>query len=74
MRALLQRGATDAFVTPITMKKGRPGVLVTVLCEAGGAAALTDLLLEESSSLGVRPPSTGASKQYHTSWCGTPAL
>ncbi|MEC8253301.1 MAG: nickel pincer cofactor biosynthesis protein LarC [Planctomycetota bacterium] len=52
--ALLQRGATDAFATPITMKKGRPGVLVTVLCEAGGAAALTDLLLEESSSLGVR--------------------
>lgn len=52
--ALLKRGATDAFATPITMKKGRPGVLVTVLCEEGGAAALTDLLLEESSSLGVR--------------------
>ena len=51
---LLQRGATDAFATPITMKKGRPGVLVTVLSEQAAAPALTDLLLEESSSLGVR--------------------
>ncbi|MFN3240064.1 MAG: nickel pincer cofactor biosynthesis protein LarC [Planctomycetota bacterium] len=52
--ALLQRGATDAFATPITMKKGRPGVLLTVLCEEVDAPSLTDLLLEESSSLGVR--------------------
>lgn len=52
--ALLRRGATDAFATPITMKKGRPGVLLTVLCEDPTAHALTDLLLEESSSLGVR--------------------
>jgi uncharacterized protein (TIGR00299 family) protein len=52
--ALLQRGAVDAFATPVTMKKGRPGVLLTVLCEDAAATALTDLLLEESSSLGVR--------------------
>ncbi len=52
--ALLERGATDAFATPVTMKKGRPGVLVTTLCEDAAADALTRLLLEESSSLGVR--------------------
>lgn len=52
--ALLQRGAVDAFAAPVTMKKGRPGVLVTTLCEEQDAAALTQLLLEESSSLGVR--------------------
>ncbi|MBL8730432.1 MAG: nickel pincer cofactor biosynthesis protein LarC [Planctomycetes bacterium] len=51
---LLRRGATDAFTTPVQMKKGRPGCLVTVLCDDAHAAALTDLLLEESSSLGVR--------------------
>jgi pyridinium-3,5-bisthiocarboxylic acid mononucleotide nickel chelatase len=51
---LLQRGAVDAFATAVQMKKGRPGFLITVLADAVRAAALTDLLLEESSSLGVR--------------------
>ena len=51
---LLARGAVDAFAAPITMKKGRPGVLLTVLCDDARAAPLQALLLEESSSLGVR--------------------
>lgn len=50
----LARGATDAFATPLQMKKGRPGLLVTVLCDDARAAALRDLLLEESTTLGVR--------------------
>ena len=52
--ALLQRGAVDAFAAPVTMKKGRPGLLVTVLCDEAHQAVITDLLLEESTSLGVR--------------------
>jgi hypothetical protein len=52
--ALLQRGAVDAFAAPVTMKKGRPGLLVTVLCDEAHTLVLTDLLLEESTSLGVR--------------------
>ena len=51
---LLQRGAVDAFASPVTMKKGRPGVLLTALCDDARARPLCDLLLEESSSLGVR--------------------
>jgi len=51
---LLTRGAVDAFATPVQMKKGRPGLLVTVLCDDARAVQLTDLLLEESSTLGVR--------------------
>lgn len=51
---LLQIGAVDAFATPLTMKKGRPGLLLTVLCEAAHQVAVSDLLLEESTSLGVR--------------------
>ncbi|MBZ0150916.1 MAG: nickel pincer cofactor biosynthesis protein LarC [Planctomycetes bacterium] len=54
LEELLRRAAVDAFATPITMKKGRPGVLLTVLCEPAAAAPLTTLLLEESSTLGVR--------------------
>jgi uncharacterized protein (TIGR00299 family) protein len=50
----LARGAADAFATPVTMKKGRPGLLLTVLCDAARAAAIEALLLEESTTLGVR--------------------
>ncbi len=49
-----RRGAVDAFVTPVQMKKGRPGFLVTVLCDDAHAQPLGDLLLAESTSLGVR--------------------
>jgi uncharacterized protein (TIGR00299 family) protein len=52
--ALLEAGAVDAFASPVHMKKGRPGLLVTVLCDDARAPRLTDLLLEESSTLGVR--------------------
>ncbi len=54
LEALLQRGAVDAFATPVTMKKGRPGLLITVLCDDARKASISDLLLEESTSLGVR--------------------
>ncbi|MCU0866076.1 MAG: nickel pincer cofactor biosynthesis protein LarC [Planctomycetes bacterium] len=50
----LVRGAQDAFASPVTMKKGRPGVLITVLVDAARASVLETLLLEESSTLGVR--------------------
>ncbi|MBL8725765.1 MAG: nickel pincer cofactor biosynthesis protein LarC [Planctomycetes bacterium] len=52
--ALLAQGAVDAFATPVTMKKGRPGVLLTVLADPARQQALTAMLLEEGSTLGVR--------------------
>ena len=52
--AVQVRGAVDAFATPVTMKKGRPGFLVTVLCEEAREPEVVELLLEESTSLGVR--------------------
>jgi hypothetical protein len=51
---LLDEGALDAFITPILMKKGRPGVLITTLSEESKRDALTDILLTESTSIGVR--------------------
>lgn len=52
--ALLAAGARDAFLTPVIMKKGRPGVVVTALAAPAEADALEALILRESSSLGVR--------------------
>jgi uncharacterized protein (TIGR00299 family) protein len=50
----LARGALDAMLTPVIMKKGRPGTLLTVLCDPAQSAALERLILTETSTLGVR--------------------
>ena len=50
----MRLGALDAFHTPIQMKKQRPGVLLTVLCEPDEADRFTELLLLETSAFGVR--------------------
>lgn len=47
-------GALDVMLAPVTMKKGRPGTLVTVLCHEPETAAMQDLLLRETSTLGIR--------------------
>lgn len=52
--ACFAAGALDAWFTPIQMKKGRPGVTLAVLAPQALAGALEDLILRESSSLGVR--------------------
>lgn len=50
----LKAGALDAMCTPVLMKKGRPGTLITVLCDRKDAPALQELLLTETSTLGLR--------------------
>lgn len=51
---LLGAGALDAYLTPVQMKKGRPGVLVTVLAAAERRAPVEDVLFRETTTLGVR--------------------
>ncbi len=51
---LLTAGALDAFLTPVQMKKGRPGVLVSALCAPGDAAAVEGVLFRETTTIGVR--------------------
>jgi uncharacterized protein (TIGR00299 family) protein len=50
----LAAGAMDVMLTPVIMKKGRPGTLLTVLCRAANREALERLILRETSTLGIR--------------------
>jgi len=51
---LLDAGALDVFTAPVYMKKGRPGVVLTVLADADKADEFADLLLRCTSTFGVR--------------------
>lgn len=51
---LLEAGALDAWAAPITMKKGRPGLLLSVLADAASLSVLEAVMLRETSSIGLR--------------------
>ena len=51
---LMGAGALDASLTPLIMKKGRPGFLVRVLASPEAAPAFAERLVHHSSSLGAR--------------------
>lgn len=51
---LLDAGALDAFLTPVIMKKSRPGVLLTVLAPTDMVSPLAELILKETTTIGLR--------------------
>jgi uncharacterized protein (TIGR00299 family) protein len=66
---LFSGGALDAWTTAIGMKKGRPALLISALCRPSDAEALTALLIQQSTTLGVRRTSvtrTAADRQMET--------
>ncbi len=51
---LFASGARDVWLTPVQMKKGRPGVVLSLIAPAALESTLSDLLLRETTTLGVR--------------------
>ena len=54
MDALFKAGAVEAFTQPVMMKKQRPAQCVTALCSDACLTAVTDTLLNTSTSIGLR--------------------
>ena len=54
MDRLFEAGALDVYLTPVVMKKSRPGVVLTALAAPDRAARLAELLFRETTTLGVR--------------------
>ena len=59
---LMAAGALDTFLTPIQMKKNRPGVMVTVLCDRSQIPAMETILFRETTTLGIRRYEVGRHK------------
>jgi pyridinium-3,5-bisthiocarboxylic acid mononucleotide nickel chelatase len=54
LKTLLGAGASDAWLAPIMMKKGRPAHLLSVLCSPAEVGRLRDVMVRETSTIGVR--------------------
>lgn len=54
LERLLAAGALDAYATPVQMKKGRPGVLLSALAEPSRADAIEQIIFAETTTFGVR--------------------
>jgi uncharacterized protein (TIGR00299 family) protein len=54
LAGLLAAGASDAWLVPIVMKKGRPAHTLTVLCDSGLAPTLRARIFSDTTTLGVR--------------------
>ena len=54
MERLFESGALDVYLTPVTMKKSRPGIVLTALCTPDRVTELSRVLFEESPTIGVR--------------------
>ncbi|WP_222192877.1 nickel pincer cofactor biosynthesis protein LarC [Modestobacter italicus] len=51
---LLAAGASDAWLTPILMKKGRPAHTLSVLCRPGALVAVQEVVVATTSTIGMR--------------------
>ena len=54
MEKMLQMGVMDVFLVPLHMKKNRPGTLLTVLCQPEMVDQITDFLITETTTIGLR--------------------
>ncbi|MBZ9685020.1 nickel pincer cofactor biosynthesis protein LarC [Clostridium estertheticum] len=51
---LFSEGALDVYLTPIIMKKGRPGIKISVLCRSAKLEKMKEVLFRETTTFGVR--------------------
>lgn len=54
MEELFRAGALDVSFTPITMKKGRPAILLRILCHPGEEAPVEQILFMQTTTIGIR--------------------
>ncbi len=59
MERAFELGALDCWFTPVQMKKNRPAVMLSVLCDAGTKERLTEMIYTETTTIGIRSYQVG---------------
>ncbi len=54
VRRILDMGAFDVFLNPVHMKKNRPGILLTLICQPDRIGEFSEFLLTETTTIGLR--------------------
>jgi hypothetical protein len=54
MEKLFAAGALDVWFTPVQMKKSRPGVMLSALCDEEAIGRLSDIVFSETTAFGLR--------------------
>lgn len=54
MEKLFESGALDVFYTPIYMKKNRPAVKLTVICDINNIKKIQDVIFSQTTTIGIR--------------------
>ncbi len=54
MESLFQKGAKDVFLTPVYMKKNRPGILLSIIASPAKVNEFLEIVFKETTTLGVR--------------------
>jgi uncharacterized protein (DUF111 family) len=54
MQQLLAAGALDVWFTPVQMKKNRPGVMLSALCDESAVEKIADIIFAETTAFGLR--------------------
>ncbi|MCQ2561382.1 MAG: nickel pincer cofactor biosynthesis protein LarC [Clostridia bacterium] len=52
--ALMEAGARDVFTTAVTMKKNRPGILLTVICTPQDCGRMAEEIFKNTTTIGIR--------------------
>ena len=51
---LFKNGVLDVYITPVIMKKGRPGNIISVLCEKKNFKDVVEIIFNETTTIGLR--------------------
>lgn len=54
MDKLFEKGALDVYLTPVYMKKNRPGVVISVLAHENKEKSIVEVLFKETTTIGIR--------------------
>ncbi len=54
LERILEGGALDAFTAPVSMKKNRPGILLTVICSPADRERMASLIFKYTTTIGIR--------------------